>query len=121
METTRIHSRHQLIEWLAENAPTITTRRAMREEWPIELLGFFSQLPGSSYPGWIVIIKSPVTSKLRLIAISSRPIKPFHTSWLITEIPWKYWKGENANNILNKGDYYFTCFRYYEMAKYQKG
>ncbi len=101
----RIHNRHNLINWLAENAPTHTTRRLICTT-SVELLGFFSLLPGSSYPGWIVIVTSPLTGKGWKIAVSSRPSKPYHTSWLIEEVPWIGWAG--GNTILCAGD---NCVR----------
>lgn len=98
-----IDTRNQLIDWLEDNAPTISTQRAVRDG-NIELLGLFDPIPSSSNPGWIIQTTSLITGKTWNIVVSMQRQKPFYYSWLIKDIPWKSWRGADGYNSLIYGD-----------------
>ncbi len=101
-----LRRRSQLIQWLTENAPTASIRRAVGEG-AVEFLGWFSQIPGSKFPGWIVQAYSPITDKRWdiVIRLNYPAIAPGYHVWiLIEDIPWKFWGGDETENPFMQGD-----------------
>jgi len=91
---TRIKTKNDLINWLGK----YSSRRAIQGallEGKIELLGWFTPAPGSSNPGWIVV----VTSKHGLVwnvVVSPRLVTGKLNSYVVDEIDWKNYKGGNT-------------------------
>lgn len=102
---THIINRQQLINWLEDNAPTPSTKRAVRDG-QVELLGLFNPIPSSSYPGFVIYVISSITEKGWYIGMrqQSKPPYNYHT-WVIGEMLWKNWAGDKYENLLCQGDF----------------
>lgn len=101
-----LRRRSQLLEWLEKNAPTASIRRAVGEG-AVEFLGWFSQIPGSKFPGWIVQAYSPITDKRWDVVVRlNRPfLTPGYHVWiLVEEIPWQFWNPDDSINPFFCGD-----------------
>jgi len=100
-----LHRRLQLIKWLEENAPTASIRRAVGEG-SIEFLGWFSTIPGSKYPGWIVRVESSITNLVWQVVVRIKLVLPHsYYAWVLTEnILWQYWNPKNSCNPFLQGD-----------------
>ncbi len=100
-----LHTRTQLMNWLEENAPTASIRRAVGEG-SVEFLGWFEKIPGSIHPGWIVKVISTITGIVWNVVTRSAPFNDqgFHAWMLIEDIPWAFWNPTDSVNPFLWGD-----------------
>lgn len=94
-------TKNHLLMWLETNCPRKGIVRALRDG-TVELLGGFSLIPPSKYPGWIVRVTSAhgKESIVAVIAYQNRcGIRVLKT---LTWECWKHWIG--GDNDLYKGD-----------------
>jgi hypothetical protein len=92
------------MNWLEENAPTASIRRAVGEG-SVEFLGWFSVLEGSRYPGWIVKITSTITNIVWYTVIRTTVCDRYYHTWvLFGDPPWQYYDPKNSENPFMQGD-----------------
>ena len=85
------HNRTTLLEWLEDNAPTPSLKRALLSGLPITILGAFNPLPDSNSPGFIVRANSK-TGRVYHVAITMPTFrKP--NAYMIKYIDWKTYVG----------------------------
>ncbi len=97
-----LRRREQLLRWLEQNAPTASIRRAVGKG-SVEFLGWFSILPKSVNPGWIVQVTSTITGIVWNVVI--RVFRPEYYAWVLDEdIPWKVWNITDSANPFSYGD-----------------
>ncbi len=115
-----LRRRQQLLSWLAENAPTAYMRRAV-EEGNVEFLGWFKQILGSVYPGWIVQATCPITNKVWKIIVRRSMVCQDYCVWILfKDIPWRYWNPTDSANPFFYGDNPETYRQNRENAKTQR-
>ena len=92
---TRIRTKSDLIAWLEEYAPCRALQKALREA-KIELLGWFTLVPGSFKPGWVL----EITSKyhLKWIIAVSVGITSKLNAYVIDKIEWENYNPECWQN-----------------------
>ena len=114
-----LRARQQILEILTANAPTASIRRAVGEG-VVEYLGFFQQLPGSQYPGWIVKANSPITGIGWNVVIRKDPFTDYRIWVLEDKIPWEHWNPGNSQNVFNRGDNPCAYAEYRKNAKAER-
>ena len=92
----------ELILWLDGHAPSRTIRRAI---WngSLELLGGFSKIPPSNYPGWIIKLTTRYGKKY-LVAIICNYDKLKQYCMIIDSVPWELWDGKPGRKSIYEGD-----------------
>jgi hypothetical protein len=93
-------TKHHLLAWLYENLRYHAVRRAM-DEGKIKNLGWFSEVSGSRYPGWIVQIESRSGRMYYVAVISDNDLLENRAYDLFSLAGCKYQGGESE---LYKGD-----------------
>ena len=99
-----LHNRQHLIDLFEKYAPSKAIRRAIDRNGNIEVLGGFNPLTPSKFPGWVIRLNSPYTDKQWEVALVMRPKDQRLLCFILKEVPWKCWVGENAKNELYRGD-----------------
>ena len=94
------HNRTTLLEWLEDNAPTPSLKRALNSGLPIAVLGGFDPLPDSNKPGFIVRAVSK-TGRVYHVAITF-PRFGDNNAYMINYIDWKTYTG--GDHPLYAGD-----------------
>ena len=97
-----LRRRSQLMKWLEENAPTASIRRAVGEG-SVEFLGWFGELPGSKFPGYITIINSSITDIIWYVVVRLK-LNGYHAWVLDEDIPWQFWNIVDSENPFMQGD-----------------
>lgn len=113
------HTRQQLINWLSNNAPDRIISKAVAQG-EMELLGGFSPVAGSSYPGFIVYIIETLgigVYKSTYVGIVIDNQRHSIRSFRVREPNWKDWIGWKSNNVLYQGDDYEANIEKYERTK----
>lgn len=106
-------TRSDLILWIDANCKH---RSICRSLWNgrVELLGGFTQIPPGTDPGWVVRVTTP-NNKVWIVAVVQNHINGNLASWVLDEIPWKYYAGKkHGDKSLYNGD--FPC-TYYSMKE----
>ena len=99
-----LHTRTQLMNWLEENAPTASIRRAVGEG-SVEFLGWFEKIPGSIHPGWIVKVISTITGIVWNVVVRSIRHTTDYCAWVFdTCVPWQHYNSGNSANPFMQGD-----------------
>lgn len=95
-------NRTDLILWLDKSSVSAAVKRAL---WTgsIELLGGFSRIPPSDYPGWIFKLISR-RGKEYLIAIICDTDKKCHRKMELESVPWDLWDGKLGRKTIYEGD-----------------
>lgn len=104
MDYMILRRRTQLLNWLEQNAPTASIRRAVGEG-SVEFLGWFKEVPGSNYPGWITKVTSTITDIVWYVVV--RVCWPTHYAWVLDEdrpVPWQHWNPIDSENPFFYGD-----------------
>jgi len=97
------HSRQHLIQWLQDNL-TDRLLQNILQRGQLELLGAFNPLPGSSIPGWIVVLTSYITGQGHFICIGVDEKNGSVRWWRTKEVNWQNWDGDKSSNSLYYGD-----------------
>ena len=103
----KLTTRHELIDWLEDNAPLPRISRAI-SMGKTELLGGFTPIPPTGEGGWIITVESafhqvytvaifPPTLGRRGMILGYRAIE-------IPVIPWENWVGDKSKNPMYRGD-----------------
>ena len=92
---TRIRTKSDLIAWLEEYGPNKAVQGALFEG-RVELLGWFTPVPGSFKPGWVL----EITSKygLKWIIVVSVGITSKLNAYVIDKIEWENYNPECWQN-----------------------
>ena len=100
----RHFNREKLLDWLEANPPTGMPRiaRAM-QDGRVELLGVFSPIPPFAHSGWVVKVVSRYGVVWHVV-ISLDEANKKYFSFLIDNIPWDNYCGEQSSNPLYQGD-----------------
>ncbi|KKN71268.1 hypothetical protein LCGC14_0423110 [marine sediment metagenome] len=100
-----LHTRTQLMNWLEENAPTASIRRAVGQG-SVEFLGWFSTLPGSNFSGWVIIVRSTITTLVWHVVVRLSPLTNVsYCVWVLDEDPpWQHYNSGNSANPFMQGD-----------------
>jgi hypothetical protein len=85
------HNRTTLLDWLEDNAPTPSLKRALLSGLPVAVLGGFNPLPDSNRPGFIVRAISK-TGKVYHVAVTV-PEFGDPNAYMINYIDWKSYTG----------------------------
>lgn len=86
-------ARSDFIIWVADNAPMPAIRRAIMDDFKVEMLGGFEVIPPSFRAGFIIRVRSyhKVTWN---VAITVHEDKRLLKTWVVEEIPWEHWIGK---------------------------
>jgi len=109
-------SRDGLVDWLEKNIARKAIVRAM-DEGTVEVMGGFSTISPTTFPGWIVRVTS-IHKKIWNIAILAANGKL--EIRIINKLPWGMWAGEHSENTLYTGDYP-KQYKEFRDAKKSKG
>ena len=99
-----LRRREQLLRWLEQNAPTAYMRRAVGEG-SVEFLGWFSEILGSTHPGWIIKVTSTITGIIWYVVVRSISYTTNYCAWVFnTHVPWEHWNPSDSMNPFYHGD-----------------
>lgn len=96
-----IRTRQDLLDWLANNAPSMSVARAFKVGGSIIVLGAFRPVPNSNWPGWIVLARTRFRDYY--VAVSVRPSGTLN-AYLTDIVDWKDYDGVGSPNPLYAGD-----------------
>ena len=100
-----LRRREQLLRWLEQNAPTASIRRAVGEG-SVEFLGWFKEIPGSKFPGWVMRVTSTITGIVwNVVTREDSIIRCNYCVWVLDEDPpWHTWNLTDSMNPFYHGD-----------------
>lgn len=98
----KIKTRNHLIKFLEDNAPTRTIFRALLNH--NENLGGFSRIFSPGSPGWIVEVITKFNNVWHIAVIKDQITDMLYV-YIIKNVPWKFWIGDQSKNPLYCGDY----------------
>lgn len=96
MNPIRFRTRHDLISYIANNAPRRAIERAI-VEGSVRVLGGFHMVPPNTDPGWIASVMSK-HKKVWHVVVSVDEIRHRYRVWIVDEVPWAEWAGEEGRN-----------------------
>ena len=94
-------TRNQLVDTIYKHVKVGFVKRCIDNGDKIVLLGAFVPLTPSKYPGWAIqIVTRHNTWNVGLVVAPPQSFRAF----LIKDVPWENWVGDNATHPLYIGD-----------------